>query len=305
MSLFNFVKKLLPRIQRSVVVEDLRVTDKELASIIEPSWQAAGVYFKLNKPESKALKNMETLYYTHCKVRGPKQPTFINDIALRLTNLRTNLTYIQNNIDKVVDKDILAEGMTAKAAFMVRSTGHIALLSRYLGSLLNFIYTVEAEHLDQHLNPELQISKSERIYIDRNFENFCKMMSKYTADPKDWEATVERMPEIYMGSANEQGAVGFYKGMEVDPLEQVGLSGFVGTAIYSVRMVFARWQQDRYDSAVAKKQQLELRLLYLQMRQQNEEGDATLENEIRILQDRIENLDNRIREEEEKYGVFK
>lgn len=305
MSLFNFVKKLMPHFPRSVVTDDLRVTEKEVSTIVIPSWEAAATYFRVNRPQSRAVKNMEQVFYKHVKVSGSKAPTFIHEIARSLPNFLENIREVQSQVDKHITKDVLADGMTARNAFLVRSASHMAVVSRYLSSLLNLIYTLEAEHLDQALPVELEISKAERIYIDRNFDNFCKLYKQYAAAPSDWKKKLGAVPEIYVTSLSEQGATAFYKGLDYDPLEVEGLSGFVGTAIYSARMVVARWQQDRYDSAVAKKQQLEFRLLYLQMRNDGEEGDPVVENEIRILQDRIETLDDRIRREEEKYGVFK
>lgn len=304
MSLFSFVEKLLPRIERNTIEEDLRVTEKELSNVVLPSLQAAGVHFKINRPGSRVLKNMELIYYRHCKFRGSKPITFLHDIIVRTEFLQKNLTFLSNNIDKYIDKDVLSQGLTAQSAFVIRSVSHMSILTRYLSSLLNFVYVAESEHLDNDLIPELDLSKAERNYIDHNFENFCKLMSKYGVAEGNWKDMIAKMPAIYVSPSNKDAAADFYRGMEMDPLEQVGLSGFVGSAIYSARMVFARWQQDRYDAAQAKKQQLQLRLLYLQM-QANDEKDPTLENEIRILQDRIESLEDRIRREEEKYGIFK
>ena len=59
------------------------------------------------------------------------------------------------------------------------------------------------------------------------------------------------------------------------------------------------WQNDRYESSRAKKQQLDLRLLYLQMQKEDGMSDPTVTREISDLQARIEKYDRYLREVEE------
>jgi hypothetical protein len=87
-----------------------------------------------------------------------------------------------------------------------------------------------------------------------------------------------------------------------DPMESAGLSGFVGSAIYAIRLPIAQWQNDRYEAAKSKKQQLELRLLYLQM-QSKQKHDPAIEKEIAVVQDRIDGLEYKLRKTEEDLGI--
>ena len=302
MSLMSFVKKLLPRIERSTVAEDLRITEKEVNTVNMPSWAAAAVHFKVNRPVSPKVKDLTTAFYRNFKPQGGKAPTLFSEISKVLPWLLANIQTIERRLDQVVEKDIIPDAITAKAAYLVRAAGHMSMISRYLGSLLNYLYAAEAEHMGHGPVPGLEIAKAERLQVEKNFELFAKLLNQYARDPKQFEKTVISLPEIYVSQEAEAGVTALYQGQGIDPLEQVGVAGFVGSAIYSFRMVIARWQQDRYEASVAKKQQLEMRLLYLQM-QANGEEDPTVENEIRILQDRIEKLEYKIRAEEERYGV--
>jgi len=298
-SIFNFVKKLLPRIERHTVAEDLRTTEKEAVNIAIPAWNAAAEHFKLNKPVSDEFADLSMLFYRNFDLRkASKSPSFVMDISRRLPALHENVVYLQSVLDTHLEKDIIAEGLTMKAAFIVRAASNMSLLTRYVLALLNYLYTVEAKAADTSLDPSLEIAKAEMKYVDQNFVRFVKLLSEYTVPNKDFKAMLESRPDVFVNPSSQNAAAGLFGIGELDPFEKYGVSGFIGNPIYRVRLVIAKWQNDRYESAKAKKQQLELRLLYLQM-QKDDKQDPTVAKEIERLQGRIENYDRYLREVEE------
>jgi ribosomal protein S4 len=68
-----------------------------------------------------------------------------------------------------------------------------------------------------------------------------------------------------------------------------------------VRLVIADWQNARYASNADKKKMLELRLLHLRMLADKKESPQ-LENEIKYLEKRIDNITHNMREVEESLG---
>ena len=304
MSIFNFVKKLLPRIDRATVAEDLRTTEKECVNIVMPSWEAAAVHFKVNKLASDEASDMSMLFYRNFDMRkASKAPDFVQDITRRLPALHEVIGYLQGELDNNLEKDIIAEGLTVRAAFILRAGGNVSFMTRFSMTLLNYLYMVEAEAANAELDPSLSISKAEIKYIDTNFVRFVKLLSEYTMPSKDFKAMISGLPEVFVGSRNEAGVSGLY-GNSLDPFEKLGMAGFIGNPIYRIRLVVAKWQNDRYESAKAKKQQLELRLLYLQMQKDGAE-DPTVAKEIERLTSRIENYDRQLREVEESVAEDK
>ena len=298
MSIFNFVQKLLPRIERSTVAEDLRTTEKECLNVVMPSWAAAEAYFKLNKASSAEAQDFSDLFYRNFDLRrAMKAPSFISDIARRMPTLHENIVLLQTALDDFLEKDIIADGLTVRSAFVVRAASNVSLVTRYAMALLNYLYTVEAKHHDVSLEPGLEICKAEMKYVDQNFTRFVKLFSEYTIPSKDFKKLLGEIPEVFVNQQAAKAVQGVY-GKSLDPFDQYGVSGFVGNPIYRVRLLIAKWQNDRYESAKAKKQQLELRLLYLQM-QKDETTDPVVVNEIKRLQDRIEGYDKYLREVEE------
>ncbi len=299
MSIFNFVKKLLPRIERSTVAEDLRTTEKELLNIAIPSWDAAADHFKINKPQSDVFADLSLSFYRNFNLnKAAKSPNFVLDISRRLPNLHANVVHLQSILDKHLEKDIIGGGLTVKGAFILRAASNISLVSRYLLALLNYLYTVEAKHRNTELDPALEIAKAEMQYVDRHFALFTKLLSDYSVSPNDFKELLATRPDVFVNDQTRDAVEGLYGRNKIDPLDQQGIAGFVGNPIYRIRLVIAKWQNDRYESAKAKKQQLELRLLYLQM-QKEERQDPTVAKEIERLQARIENYDRYLREVEE------
>lgn len=305
MKILQFIKSLLPRFERSAVSDDLRVTEKELTKVVVPSYQAANDHFRLSKPVSDEVKDLQAIFaHKFDYGRTSKSSSFISDINFRLKNLVENVNYISSVLDDLVSKDVLRDGMTMRAAFVIRAASSMSMISRYMLSLLNYIYMAEAKERDQELSEALQISKAEVRYVEDAFERFVALLSVYTIDPDLFSKQVVGLPEVFVNEKTEAVVYALMeKTDEFDPLEKTGLAGFCGNPIYMVRMAIAQWQNDRYESAQTKKRQLELRLAYLEMKKKDGSSEASLEKEIMILQDRIEKLDYKLRETEEDLGI--
>ena len=301
MEILKFIKKLLPRIERSTVSDDLRTTEKELVKIVIPCWASAKEHFKISKPISEEIKHFQALFVRSFDYRrAMKSPSFILDIEVRLKNLHANVVYIQSILDTVVDKDIMTSGMTMRAAYTIRAAANMSMMTRYLSSLLNYLYTVEAMARNNEIYDELKLSQSEMKYVEANFNNFVRLLSSYGMSPEDFSKTVSSMPESHV-NARTADFITKISGFR-DPQEEVGMAGFVGNPIYAGRLMIAQWQNDRYEAAKAKKQQLELRLMYLQMHEKGK-GNPAVDKEIMMLQDRIDVLEGKLRDTDEELGI--
>ncbi len=303
MEILNFIKKLLPRIERADVAEDLRTTEKELLKIGMPAWNAAQEHFKVSKPKSEDVKALQSLFVQNFDYRRAyKATSFIVDIESRLKNLHANVVVIQTMLDTVLEKDIITSGLTVRSVFVLRAAANMSMVSRYLLSLLNYIYMAETAERDEEVYEALTISKAELRYVEQNFPRFAKLFSEYAVEPEGFANLVNNLPEVYVNEKTKSVVTALVGTKAADPFESMGIAGFVGNPIYSVRLMVAQWQNDRYESAKSKKQQLELRLAYLEMKEKGK-SDPQVEKEISVLQDRIEKLDYKIRETDKELGI--
>lgn len=301
MKILNFVKRLLPRIERTTVQEDLRTTEREVSNVSIPSWDSAATIFKINKPKSPEVLSLQSIFYhTFNLGRVSKSSSFIEDIAKRLKNFHDNVSFIQDILEDMLPKDIIGSGLSVKQAFIVRASGNVSYVSRYLLNLLNYIYVHESQAHDNDTAAALELSASEIKYVENNFVRFVRLFQEYSKDPKVYQEELKRLADNEL-SERTAGMLSGLTGAE-DPLEPVGLSGFVGSPILAVRLAYATWQNSRYEASKAKKAQLELRLLYLEGQMKNHQ-DPKIANEISRLQDRIDILDAKIRETDEELGI--
>lgn len=299
--ILDFMKKLLPRLDRSAVAEDLRATLKELDKAVIPSYESGAEVIRVLKPEAIEVKNLQAVYAANTKGSRVTQ-NFIIDIAKKLANLRANAEMVADVLEKVVDKDIITQGMTTRAAFVIRAAGNISFVSRFMLSLLNYVYTKEAEAKDSALEDALLISPAECKFIEKNFLAFTKLFDRYSEDPESFRRMYDSILDVVVNDRTNRMLTSMLESKEADPMGSTGFSGFVGSPIYTIRLAFANWQNDRYESAKAKKQQLELRLLYLENQQKNRQ-DPALTQEIQRLQDRIEKLDYRLTETDKELDL--
>ena len=303
MGILDFIKKLLPRVNRSDIADDLRTTEKEMTKIVMPSYQQAADAFRTIKLQSVEVESLQAVFSANFKAnRHSSAKNFIIDINIRLKNLLENMTYMSTLLDTVVDKDIITSGLTTRSAFVLRSASNMSFLSRYMLSLLNYIYTVEANSRDVEVEPSIEISKAEVKYVENKFHAFVKLFAQYSAEPEEFKKLYEAIPDLIANERTNKMLAAMLESKEADPLASTGYSGFVGSPIYTVRLAFAQWQNSRYESAKAKKQQLEFRLLYLENQAKNRK-DPALMNEIQRLQDRIEKLDYQLAETDTELGL--
>ncbi len=302
MGILDFVKKLLPRFERSTVSEDLRATEKELTKMVMPSYEAAANVFRNFKLESEEVKQLQTVFTANIKASYGGNKNFVIDINSRLKNLHENARNVSELLDNTIAEDVIAAGITAPAAFVIRSASNISFLSRYMLSLLNYVYTCEATVRDVEVEPGLEISKAEMKYVETKFHTFVKLFARYSMEPEEFNKLYAAIPDIVISERRARMTLALLDQKETDPLGDTGYAGFVGSPIYSVRLAYAQWQNNRYESAKAKKQQLELRLLYLENQLKNRK-DPSLTNEISYLQDRIEKLDYQLAETDKELGL--
>lgn len=302
MSILNFVKRILPRLDRDIVSEDMRTTEKELETIVKPAYFSATNRFKLAPPRAEEFKAFQAMFDRNRKYfkNAFKQINLVSEINARLPDFLENVRYIRSILDSVVDNDIIRDGMTMRAAFVVRAAANMSMMSRYMLSLLSYLYMREAMARSSTIEEAISLSPADIDYVEKNFENFVRLYAKYAIKASDFQKQVSDLPEAYVNKAVEA----YLKSISSvsDPMEEVGLSGFIGTAIYTLRLPIANWQNARYEANRLKKEQLELKLLHLESLDKDKQ-DAITAREIGILQDRIDKLEAKLHETDEELGI--
>lgn len=301
--ILSFIKALLPNIEKNQVLEDLRITQSELESMVLPSFNSASDYFKTAKFISNEAKDAQASFYRSFDLQGgSKQPTLVNEINRRLPAIRENAAYITELIEKTFEPDTITEGITAKKAVLLRAAEHISFVSQFSMDLLNQIYVWEASEANADVAESMHRSPGDQKRITSRLQAYAQLLSNYGIPRKDFEKCYVQVPDVHLSEKTQSVVANNYKAASLDPFGSGLIQGFIGSPIYHIRLVYANWQTARYKSKQTLKKTLELRLLHLKTLSANK-NDPSLEKEIKYQQNRIDNLEQEIREAEQSVGM--
>lgn len=298
MSIINFIKAMLPRVEKSTIEEDIRTTLKELDQSVLPMYLAGGQHFRTTPLRHKDSLQLQGMYYNERDLRA-KGPNFIWDLAEDLNRMKMNLLFLQKKAEEILEADLLNEGLTIQKAQVVRAVGAISFMSRFSLDFLNHILSLEAIPKDA----ELVLAPSQKKHMTEGIRRFMKSLNDFCMDPKNFERLFTELPDVVVTSKNAASLAQVFKPRDLDPFAGQTVYGFSGNPIYHIRLVVTEWQAKRYNANKDKKKVLELKLLQLKSLQDGK-PNPRLEQEITYLESRVEKLDRAMREvEEDLQGV--
>jgi hypothetical protein len=303
MKLLSFIKSLLPFFSKSQVLEDLRVTASELEQTVIPEYKNAADLFATIKLKSKANKTINDVYFRNISnTRGIRQNSIIDDIYRRLDLLKKNTEWLEEEVERILSKDVINEGLTARKANVIKAAEKISFISRFSTDLLLFIFQNEA--VEEYGDRDSKPTPYEEKNIAANLPVFAHLISVYGIPPTDFVKIFGKIPEVEVNSMNEEAVDSLFKHQDLDPFGDTSfpVSNFTGNPIYHIRMSVAEWQTSRYKANKEKKKMLELRLLHLENLYKGNK-DAAIEREIDYTKGRVDRLERSIKEVEESIGA--
>lgn len=290
MKIINFIKSLLPHIDKEDVMEDIDNTKSELVSGVIPSYQSASIYFKASGVKSDSNLDIQKVFYRNYEIKSRKtKSNMVEDISTALANVKINLDYLSDQVENLFNRDIIKDGLTIRKAILLRGVEHMTFISRYAVDLLNLIYINEAKSANSELTDGFSASDRTAKLTEKNLFIFARLLYWYSRDLDKFQVTMSRGKEAILNDDTIQNVVSLYKEEEVDPISSGLVNEFEGNPIYHLRLVIAEWQSDRYKSFKDKKKMLELRLLHLKSMETG--SDPKLEKEIEYIQDRITSIE--------------
>jgi hypothetical protein len=299
MKIFDFIKSLLPRIDKDSILEDISVTKAELTTGVIPIFQDARLQFKAKGLKSKEALELQKVFQRNYSVKGhDRQENIVGDIAEAFPRVSANLDYIEEQIEDLFSKDILRDGLSARKAVLVRAAEQISFLTRFSVDILNLLMVHEANNAAVELSEGFNGTKRVRDLVEKNIYIFGSLLKVYAQTDKDFKAMIDAMPDTIINDQTTETISGIYKEHELDPMSASMVQGFEGNPIYHIRLVVAEWQANRYKKFADKKKMLELRLLHLKMLNEDKSSEA-LQREIEYIQGRVDDLEYKMRKMEE------
>lgn len=296
MSIVSFIKTLVPGLERNEVKEDIRITKKEIDDKSIPLYSDASKYFIRTPFKNKKTQELnDTFMRAFNKSREYKN--MIDAASQLMPYVSTNLSFIEEQIDSVFAEKIVSSTVTYKKAIILRAADYMGFVSIYSLNLLTLVYHYENQGNDLGGYSEIEISKARIKAIESNVSNFARILKVYGVKPASFQNIYKSLPDVKIDD-DFINAVNELREKNMDELGVIGIQGFEGNPIYHYRLMFAEWQANRYKLNKEKKKYLELRLMQLKMKNDNEE-DPGLDKEIKYLSDRIEKLEYWLHKQED------
>ena len=302
LNLSSFIKRLLPSFEKSDLESDLEISLDAISAITE-TYSNLEQVLKATKLEAKLTKETLKDFYQELQKDKPKvklspQQNIAADTLTLFANIKANGEYISKEISEAVNDVIVSQALTAYKANLLRAVAHYAFMTRFALDLANFFYTNEVEASGADVSKEYKLNKKQVEFITKNIWVYARLVSVYGSDEKSFEERISSIEEVTLPSGEVDEVIDGFAGNKIDVFNNLP-SGFIGSPIYSIRLVFAEWEATRYQHLKNQKKLLELRLLHMKMLKESGQNDVNLEKEINHLQKRATDVDHQIARIEE------
>lgn len=301
-NIVSFIKKALPFFNRSDLASDLELSISYMQdNVIEP-YRNLDTVLKVSDIKSAKGKAFVKNFYKDLdikdsKVRITASKSLGQDMVTLFTNVKTNAEMLLKELEDNFSTTVVTSALTAKKAFVLRSVGHFSFLGKYSTNALNYLYVHEALELNSELDDSYKLVKSQINDIEKNIWVFARLLAVYGTTAEVFKDNLNHLKEITINAETET-AVSLYDASEIDFIDNVS-SGFVGSPIYQIKLVFAQWSADRYKEMKDSKKLLELRYLHYKLLKENGQTDITIERELEHLSNRINDLNYKLAKIEE------
>jgi hypothetical protein len=298
----GFVKRLLPTLSKSDMESDLEVSLSSLKVVLSTYEDIKAVYAvgEFKAPKAKALLASWYKEFNAAKsdIRLAGGKHFAADLVTLIKNVEQNGEYLRKEVADIANEVIVSKALSAYKSNVLRAVEHYFFLSRYALDLANLLYVLEAQHGGVELSKSACPNAKQVKFVEDNIWIFARIMSVYGQEFGKFKAKLDGLSMVVINQDQMEEALGTYSHSKLDLFDNLP-AGFIGSPIYSVRLVWVQWEADRYKQLKDKKKLLELRSLHLKLIAEHGGGDVNTERELEYLQKRITDIDYKVAKVEE------
>lgn len=297
LNIAGFVKKLLPSFSKSDIETDMEIS-LEAISTVNDIYTSLEEAYRVAPPASDEATKVIKEFYKEIgqvkhKVKLSPNKNIASDILILFKNIKTNGDYLFKEISDAINDVVISQALTAYKANLLRAVGHYYFMTKFALDLANFFYVTEAENGDHDLNKEYKLNKKQKEFITKNIWIFARMVALYGESHEVFTDRLKDITEVMLPKEEVDNVVDIYNAEKIDMFNNLP-NEFIGSPIYSVRLIFAQWEATRYRALKDKRRLLELRYLHMKLMRENGQSDANMEREIEHLQSRITTMDKEI-----------
>lgn len=286
MRILQYIRSLLPDLEKKRILENLQVIKEEVSGVTIPLYEQASKVFLSNRFSSHIVKDFDTQMQ---KSLASFRTNHIITILRALKYSSETIEALINVISQSKNQTYLRDGMTVLMANQLQYSEVTTFVASYSRRWLLHLYSLESVH-NYTASDYLKSNEflRERAWFEKNQASFFSGVSILSKTPKDVEEAFRNIPDIAVDPDSNVDPSILAGASKVDPLQFGILPTFINP-IYQVRMRYTNWQLKKHTLMVEEKQQLELKLLLLKQ-SGADPSDPKLEKQIDYNENRIEKL---------------
>lgn len=295
-NIVGFIRSLLPSFNASDLETDLEMSISSISDTISiySDLEQVSSNFEFN---NKEVKKLVDTFYKELKsvsdIKLSRSQDLGNDSVKILSQIKTNAEWVLKEVSDSFNDVVMSQALTAYKANLVKAAPHLFYISRYSLDLVNWIYIKESEQAGFEAEKPALLVKKQEEFVLKGVKNYARLLAIYGSTEKEFTSLLKKLEDVTLPVDDLEEIVELKGAHKVDTTPSLP-NGFIGSPVYSVRLVFAQWEADRYRSMKDKKKLLELRAMHLRMLKESGRSDINTEKEIQYLQKRISDYDYKI-----------
>lgn len=302
MKIKDLLRALASRFNISDLVDRIRGLRKTIKEVDIPLWATATKELKkLTHPDAKKFEDV-----VNRASKNVYRGSMVDGIYDSIKNAQLILDYLEelvstefNHFNQTITKD----GLTFKKVNILQYVDAIEYLMSYSRRLIELLYVLETIQKDPNAQRlEDAFTPADLEGLDQGRDAFINAIRMASYDIKDLATAFAEIPDALASEESEKVMEVTAGITKIDPF---GARSFIVPSNKNLFFVFFKWiaelQVYFYDRAVQQRHLVELRLLKL--REAAKGGtNPKLEEQIAYQEARLDALNRKIREKEEKYA---
>lgn len=300
----SFIKSLLPSFSKSDIESDLEISLEYIPLIVEGygNLTAAMKVDTTPKFHHKEVQELIKTFYKEFESNKSKvklRKKFLpEDMVTLFSNARINGEWLLKEISDGLNDVVMSQALNTYNANLMRSVPHFYFVTKYASDLLSFIYIKESEQAGLEPDNDSRLNKKQEEFLTKNTKIFARIMASLGNEPNDFIKEYDSIVRYNVPQEKVEELVHQHRGEKIDLFNNLPV-GFVGSPIYSIRLIYATWEANRVRALRDKKRLLDLRLANYKLMKENGTSDINVEKEISYLQKRVTDIDYKLARMEE------
>ncbi|EKC0519036.1 hypothetical protein OOS50_004025 [Escherichia coli O157] len=290
----EFIRGLKPLFKRNGVADALESIRDEISNTAIPYYETSAPL--LQKGESALWKLADK--DLHQRLTRVRSGSWVENVHLALRNAVDLIPEIVKRVNKNLEIDVAADGLSFKEAALVRLVESLSFYVGYARTLLRATIICESMPGGDKALGEF-FTKNDIAYLTANMYGFATATEVLCGQKQQILAGLDKIPDVIVSDEDGVGN-GLYNAGNTDPM-RLGMWNpqMTNSWIYRFRIYRSEKEEAALQVAKEEAQALEYWILSLKQQQQNAGNDPKIQQQIEYHEDRLKTLRYNIKRKEE------